>query len=65
MFEPKHALNLARMINGRWQPALWSGFWTFFSGLVFGFVCEKTASNAAPTLFNGLPQAIVSALLRL
>jgi len=34
------------------------GFWTFFGGLVFGFVREKTGSILAPALLHGLPQAI-------
>jgi uncharacterized protein len=34
------------------------GFWTFFSGLVFSFLREKTGSILAPALLHGLPQAI-------
>jgi hypothetical protein len=34
------------------------GFWTFFGGLVFGFVREKSGSILAPALLHGLPQAI-------
>lgn len=36
------------------------GFWTFFGGLVFGFVREKSGSILAPALLHGLPQAIAS-----
>jgi uncharacterized protein len=36
------------------------GIWTFFGGLVFGFVREKTGSIFAPALLHGLPQAIAS-----
>ncbi len=38
------------------------GFWTFFGGLVFGFVREKTESVFAPALLHGLPQGIASAI---
>ena len=36
------------------------GFWTIFSGLVFGFVREKSGSIVAPALLHGLPQAIAT-----
>lgn len=36
------------------------GFWTFFGGLVFGLVREKSGSILAPALLHGLPQAIAS-----
>jgi len=39
------------------------GFWTFFGGLVFGLVREKSASILAPSLLHGLPQAIASAVM--
>jgi len=48
----------------RWMLGLSSevtlawGFWTVFSGLVFGFVREKSGSILAPALLHGLPQAI-------
>lgn len=34
------------------------GFWTFFGGLVFGLVREKSGSILAPALLHGVPQAI-------
>ena len=34
------------------------GFWTFFGGLVFSLVREKSGSVLAPALLHGLPQAI-------
>ncbi|MFQ6087603.1 MAG: lysostaphin resistance A-like protein [Candidatus Methanofastidiosia archaeon] len=37
----------------------WWGFWTFFSGLVLGFIREKTGSIVAPAIIHGLPQAFV------
>ncbi|MBU1660588.1 MAG: CPBP family intramembrane metalloprotease, partial [Chloroflexi bacterium] len=39
------------------------GFWTFFGGLVFGLVREKSESILAPALLHGLPQAIASAVM--
>ena len=39
------------------------GFWTFFGGLVFGLVREKSESILAPSLLHGLPQAIASAVV--
>lgn len=34
------------------------GLWTFFGGLVFAFVREKSGGILAPALLHGLPQAI-------
>ncbi len=34
------------------------GLWTFFGGLVFSLVRQKTGSILAPALLHGLPQAI-------
>lgn len=39
------------------------GFWTFFGGLVFGLIREKSNSIFAPALLHGLPQAIASAVM--
>lgn len=39
------------------------GFWTIFSGLVFGLVREKSGSILAPALLHGLPQAIAAAIM--
>jgi membrane protease YdiL (CAAX protease family) len=36
------------------------GFWTFFGGLVKGFVREKSGSILAPALLHGLPEAIAT-----
>ncbi len=36
------------------------GFWTIFSGLVFGLVREKSGGILAPALLHGLPQAIAT-----
>ncbi|BCX03372.1 MAG: hypothetical protein KatS3mg053_1310 [Candidatus Roseilinea sp.] len=65
LFGLMHVLNLGSLVGGRWQPAWWWGFWTFFSGLVLGFVREKSGSIIAPTILHGLPQAIAYAVLGL
>ena len=51
------ALGLTSEVTLAW------GFWTIFSGLVFGFVREKSGGILAPTLLHGLPQAIASVAL--
>jgi uncharacterized protein len=61
LFGIMHILNLASLIKGAWQLQWWWGFWTFFAGLVNGFVREKTGSIVAPTIIHGLPQAIYTA----
>jgi membrane protease YdiL (CAAX protease family) len=48
---------------GNWHLTPWWGLWTFFAGLVLGFVREKTGSIVAPTILHGLPQAIAAAFL--
>lgn len=50
---------IAGEINLHWA---W-GFWTFFGGLVYGLVREKSGSVLAPALLHGLPQAIASAVI--
>jgi uncharacterized protein len=39
------------------------GFWTFFGGLVFSYIREKSGGILAPALLHGLPQAIASVAL--
>jgi hypothetical protein len=58
LFGFMHVLNLGSLVQGHWQPEWWWGLWTFFSGLVLGFVREKTGSIAASSLLHGLPQAL-------
>jgi membrane protease YdiL (CAAX protease family) len=65
LFGFMHVLNIGSLVSGDWIPAWWWGFWTFFGGLVLGFVREKTGSIAASTLLHGLPQAIAYAILGL
>jgi len=65
LFGLMHVLNLGNLASGDWDPAWWWGFWTFFGGLVLGFVREKTGSIVAPTILHGLPQAIAYSVLGL
>jgi hypothetical protein len=61
LFGLMHVINIGSLITGNWQLEPWWGFWTFFGGLVFAFVREKTGSIAASTILHGLPQALYSA----
>jgi len=62
LFGVMHVLNLGSLVGGDWQLEWWWGLWTFFSGLVYGLVREKTGSIVAPTILHGLPDAIAAAL---
>ncbi len=48
------ALGLSSQVTLAW------GLWTFFGGLVFSLVREKTGSILAPALLHGPPQAIAT-----
>jgi membrane protease YdiL (CAAX protease family) len=63
LFGLMHFLNLGSLAIGNWQLEPWWGFWTFFGGLVLGFVREKTGSIAASTILHGLPDALYHAYL--
>ncbi len=65
LFGLMHVLNTGSLIAGHWQLTPWWGLWTFFAGLVNGFVREKTGNIAAPAILHGLPQGIASAFLGL
>ncbi len=65
LFGFMHVLNVGSLVGGRWELAWWWGFWTFFGGLVLGFVREKSGSIIAPAILHGLPQAIAYAVLGL
>ena len=65
LFGLMHILNIGSLVAGRWELAWWWGLWTFFGGLVLGFVKEKSGSIIAPAILHGLPQAIAYALLGL
>lgn len=64
-FASMHVLNLGSMVERDWQLAWPWGLWTFFGGLVFGFVREKTGNIVAPALLHGVPLAIAYAFLGL
>jgi membrane protease YdiL (CAAX protease family) len=61
LFGLMHVLNTGSLTIGDWQPEPWWGVWTFFGGLVSGYVREKTGSIVAPTILHGLPSAIAAA----
>jgi hypothetical protein len=63
LFGLMHVLNLGSLAIGNWQLEPWWGLWTFFGGLVLGFVREKTGSIAASTILHGLPDAIYHAFM--
>jgi len=65
LFGLMHFLNLTSLFMGKLDFQWWWGFDTFFWGLVFGFVREKTGSIVAPAILHGLPQAIAYAYLGL
>ena len=41
------------------------GLWTFFGGLVFSYIRQKTGSILAPAILHGGPQAIITAIMAL
>lgn len=61
LFGLMHVFNLGSLIVGNWQLEPWWGLWTFFGGLAFSLVREKTGSITASTILHGLPQAIFAA----
>jgi membrane protease YdiL (CAAX protease family) len=63
LFGLMHVLNIYSLISGDWHLEPWWGLWTFFAGLVGGFVREKTGSIVASTILHGLPQGIAAAFL--
>jgi len=65
LFGLMHVLNMGSMITGDWQITWWWGLWTFFGGLIGGYVREKTGSIVAPTILHGLPQGLAYAFLGL
>lgn len=59
LFGLSHVTNGLDPVAGTFDPQWWWGLWTFFGGLVFGYVREKTGSIIAPAILHGLPQALV------
>ena len=63
IFGLSHVGILSWMLGYSVELALPWGFWTFFGGLVYGFVREKSGSIFAPALLHGLPQAIATVMM--
>lgn len=59
-----HVFNHFNPFLGEFNWMWWWAFWTIFSGLVYGFVREKTGSIFASAIIHGLPLAIGSVLVR-
>lgn len=52
-------IGILRWILGSSTEVTWAwGVWTFFGGLVFAYVRERSGGILAPALLHGLPQAI-------
>lgn len=60
IFGLSHAGILGMLLGLSTKVTLAWSLWTFFGGLVFAFVREKTGSILAPALLHGLPQAIAT-----
>jgi membrane protease YdiL (CAAX protease family) len=55
-------LNAFKPLQGVYTLDWCWGFETFFSGLFFGLLREKTGSILAPAIAHGLPDAVGEAL---
>ncbi len=64
IFGLTHARLMGSLLNGGAPIWPWAA-WTFFAGLVFAFVREKTGSIFAPALLHGIPQALATAIMAL
>ncbi len=64
LFGLSHVLNGLDLSTGAFNPQWGWGLWTFFSGLVFSYIREKTGSIVAPAIVHGLPQALVYLFLQ-
>jgi membrane protease YdiL (CAAX protease family) len=62
LFALSHALNTFNPFQGRFELAWGWALFTFFGGLFFGLIREKTGSIIAPGIAHGLPDAVGEAL---
>ncbi len=60
LFGLSHVVNGLDPLTGQFTPQWAWGFWTFFSGLVFCYLREKTSTIVAPAIVHGLPQALIT-----
>lgn len=57
-------VGILRWILGSSTEVTWAwGVWTFFGGLVFAYVRERSGGILAPALLHGLPQAIAMVVM--
>lgn len=61
-FGAMHVVNAAHTnpFLGTLELQWWWGFWTFFGGLAFAFLRERTGGVLAPALVHGLPPAVAA-----
>lgn len=65
LFAMAHILNPFNPFKGSFEFAWGWGLWTFFAGLFFGFIREKTGSILAAGIAHGLPEAFGDAIAQL
>ncbi len=65
LFAIAHVFNPFNPFKGSFELAWGWGLWTFFAGLFFGFVREKTGSIIAAGIAHGLPDAVGEAFAKL
>jgi len=65
LFALSHALNTFNPFRGRLELAWGWALFTFFGGVFFGLVREKTGSVVAPGVAHGLPDAVGEALAKM
>lgn len=65
LFALSHALNTFNPFVGRLELAWGWALFTFFGGIFFGLVREKTGSVVAPGVAHGLPDAVGEALAKI
>jgi membrane protease YdiL (CAAX protease family) len=65
LFATAHVLNPFNPFKGSYDLAWGWGLWTFFAGLFFGLMREKTGSIIASGIAHGLPEAFGDAIAQL